>query len=145
MKLNDKVGMRIAKSTAKFAGCESRQIGAAILFGERIVSMGCNGAVTMPPCGECQRASSNSGDDLHLCQAIHAEVNAIAAAARFGVSTKGATMYMTCGVPCKDCLNAITAAGIIRIVCRDSDEYYDELSREMAKVSSIIIDTYVPK
>jgi dCMP deaminase len=46
----------------------------------------------------------------------HAERNAIYNAARIGVSTKGCTMYMTCGMPCADCARAIINAGIEKIV-----------------------------
>ena len=45
----------------------------------------------------------------------HAERNAIYNAARIGVSTKGCTMYLTCGIPCADCARAIINAGISRI------------------------------
>ena len=47
----------------------------------------------------------------------HAERNAIYNAARIGVSTKGCTMYLTCGIPCSDCARGIINAGIIRIFC----------------------------
>ena len=47
---------------------------------------------------------------------MHAEQNAIVNAARIGVSTKGCTMYMTCGMPCADCAKAIINAGIEKIV-----------------------------
>jgi dCMP deaminase len=46
----------------------------------------------------------------------HAERNAVYNAARIGVSTKGTTMYLTCGVPCADCARGIINAGIVRIV-----------------------------
>lgn len=49
----------------------------------------------------------------------HAERNAIYNAARIGVSTKGTTMYLTCGVPCADCTHGIINAGIVRIVLTD--------------------------
>ena len=45
----------------------------------------------------------------------HAERNAIYNAARIGVSTKGCTMYLTCGIPCADCARGIINAGITRI------------------------------
>ena len=45
----------------------------------------------------------------------HAERNAIYNAARIGVSTKGCTMYLTCGIPCADCARGIINAGIVRI------------------------------
>ena len=45
----------------------------------------------------------------------HAERNAIYNAARIGVSTNGAKMYMTCGIPCADCARGIINAGIKEI------------------------------
>jgi dCMP deaminase len=45
----------------------------------------------------------------------HAERNAIINAARIGVSTKGTTMYLTCGMPCCDCTRAIINAGISKV------------------------------
>ena len=47
----------------------------------------------------------------------HGERNAIYNAARIGVSTKGCTMYLSCGVPCSDCARGIINAGITRIFC----------------------------
>ena len=51
----------------------------------------------------------------------HAERNAIYNAARIGVSTKGSTMYLSCGVPCADCARAIINAGIVRIFVERND------------------------
>jgi dCMP deaminase len=45
----------------------------------------------------------------------HAEINSIINAARIGVSTKGTTMYLTCGMPCCDCTRAIINAGISKV------------------------------
>jgi dCMP deaminase len=47
----------------------------------------------------------------------HGERNAIYNAARIGVSTKGCTMYLSCGIPCSDCARGIINAGITRIFC----------------------------
>jgi len=47
----------------------------------------------------------------------HAERNAIYNAARIGVSTKGCTMYLSCGMVCSDCARGIINAGIVRIFC----------------------------
>lgn len=51
----------------------------------------------------------------------HAERNAIYNAARIGVSTKGCTMYLSCGIPCSDCARGIINAGIKRIFCERGD------------------------
>lgn len=48
----------------------------------------------------------------------HAETNAIINCARIGVSTKGAKMYMSCGMPCSDCARNIINAGIVEIWCK---------------------------
>lgn len=51
----------------------------------------------------------------------HAERNSIYNAARIGVSTKGCTMYLSCGIPCADCARGIINAGIVRIFCEKGD------------------------
>jgi len=51
----------------------------------------------------------------------HGERNAIYNAARIGVSTKGCTMYLSCGIPCSDCARGIINAGITRIFCERDD------------------------
>ena len=51
----------------------------------------------------------------------HAERNAIYNAARIGVSTKGCTMYLSCGIPCSDCTRGIINSGITRIFCERGD------------------------
>ncbi len=66
----------------------------------------------------------------------HAERNAIYNAARIGVSTKGCTMYLTCGIPCADCARGIINAGISRIfVTRaqgpSSQKWQDSSERSM--------------
>lgn len=47
----------------------------------------------------------------------HAERNSLYNAALIGVSTKGCTMYLTCGIPCSDCSRGIINSGIVKIVC----------------------------
>lgn len=51
----------------------------------------------------------------------HAERNAIYNAARIGVSTKGTTMYLSCGIPCADCARGIINSGITRIFVERGD------------------------
>ena len=64
----------------------------------------------------------------------HAERNAIYNAARIGVSTKGCTMYLTCGMVCADCARAIINAGIVRIFLKrgggaKSDKWLESAAR----------------
>jgi dCMP deaminase len=53
--------------------------------------------------------------DGHCVRTIHAETNAIIQAALHGVSTRGATCYVT-HLPCINCTKALINAGIHRIV-----------------------------
>ena len=53
--------------------------------------------------------------DGHCIRTIHAETNAIIQAALHGVSTKGATCYVT-HLPCINCTKALINAGIVRLV-----------------------------
>ena len=64
----------------------------------------------------------------------HAERNAIYNAARIGVSTKGCTMYLTCGMVCSDCARAIINAGISKIFLKrgggaKSDKWIESAER----------------
>jgi deoxycytidylate deaminase len=138
----DDIGMSCAIAMSKYARCKSRQIGAVLMYHGTIIGMGCNGAIVRHPCEECPRRDLESGSGLENCQAIHAEVAAICDAAKSGQQTYGATMYVTCGVPCKDCFSAIQAAGITRIVCKDRHIFYDAISRKFVTNSTIRIDTY---
>ena len=79
----------------------------------------------------------------------HAERNAIYNAARIGVSTKGCTMYLTCGIPCADCARGIINAGISRIfVTRaqgpTSQKWQDsaERSLEMFEEAGVSVQWY---
>ena len=80
----------------------------------------------------------------------HAERNAIYNAARIGVSTKGTTMYLTCGIPCADCCRGIINAGITKIVCEVGEagakgskwEESGKRSLEMFKEADVTIEYY---
>jgi dCMP deaminase len=82
-----------------------------------------------------------SGEGLDICIAGHAERNALINAARNGVSVKGATIYMDCPIPCKECLIEIINAGIEEIVVSSMD-FYDETSKYLLGESKIKLRTY---
>jgi|TARA_R110000744_G_scaffold365261_2_gene474063 dCMP deaminase len=70
----------------------------------------------------------------------HAERNAIYNAARIGVSTKGCTMYLTCGIPCADCCRGIINSGIVRIFCERSSGPNSPMWKEHAERSWEMFD-----
>lgn len=143
----DKYFLHIAEMVRRQSKCYSRQIGVVLVRDKSIISTGYNGPPRgIPHCekrnpGEhrvCPRSlyGHTSGQGLYLCVAAHAELNAISNAARVGVCTKGATLYCTCGIPCKNCIGALINAGIEEIVCT-SEEYYDKLSPWLLEYSGI--------
>jgi dCMP deaminase len=97
---------------------ERTQIG-AVIVGEdnEIVSTGYNSF----PRGISDDISERQERPEKYFWFEHAERNAIYNAARIGVSTKGTTMYLTCGMPCADCCRGIINAGITTIVCEVGD------------------------
>lgn len=84
---------------------------------------------------------------------VHAEMNALAYAAKCGQATDGATAYVTMP-PCKRCFGVLLAAGIGRIVTtRDIQEPIGSIAKEQ-KVELVVMDAtaateriskYIPK
>lgn len=153
----------IALKVAERSACLSIKIGAILVMDKVVVCEGYNGPSRgVPHCGkerlksddvmrhlienntdpvfgtdeDCprRRLGFSSGTGLNLCPAAHAEANCIANAARLGIKTKGTTMYVTCGVPCKNCLALIRNAGILEVVVTEEDHYYDTLSKFLVQV-----------
>ena len=152
--------LSIAEAVAKRSKCLSRQIGAVIVKNDAIISTGFNGPPRgIPHCGKerlkvdstltviksdrCPRKvlGFNSSEGLEYCPATHAEANAIVQAAKSGVSTDRATMYLTCGVPCKSCLGLIINSGIDTVYCTSKD-LYDDISKYIAEYSGIMFRSY---
>ena len=97
---------------------ENTQIGAVIVGKDKeIVSTGYNSF----PRGIDDNKSERQERPEKYYWFEHGERNAIYNAARIGVSTKGSTMYLSCGVPCADCTRAIINAGITRIFVERND------------------------
>ena len=97
---------------------ESTQIGAVIVGKDKeIVSTGYNSF----PRGIKDNFKERQERPEKYYWFEHAERNAIYNAARIGVSTKGCTMYLSCGIPCADCARGIINAGITRIFCERQD------------------------
>jgi len=164
----DNYFMRIAKEVSSNSKCLSRKIGAVLVKDKAIISTGYNGpARGVSHCGErgrwfydrlngisrslatgpdhklmsCPRRVFGypSGKGLHLCQAGHAERNALIQAARNGISTLGTTLYCYCGQVCKDCAIEIVNAGVSTLVFLKFDKNYDDYSEHILNESGIEI------
>lgn len=92
---------------AEDSTCNRLKVGAVIVRKGRIISSGYNGAPShLPHCGpEC------APDGPPCKRAVHAEANAIAFAARYGVATEGAALIST-DSPCLECARLAINAGI---------------------------------
>lgn len=91
--------------------CDRAHVGAIIAREGRPLSVGYNGtAPGMKHCVHKRRPNM----EPPCTQAIHAELNAIAWAARNGVRTEGAAIYCT-HQPCVACGQAIVSAGIVEV------------------------------
>ncbi len=131
--------LNIAIQVAKNSKCKSRQIGAVLVRDKSIIATGYNGpARGVPACWECARSDRKS---LKNCPAAHAESNCIANAARMGVCTMDSVMFVTCEIPCKDCLSILINAGIC-LVYTTSDKFYDATASYIHSCELIRTITY---
>ena len=115
--------MLIAKLVSTRSTCNSRPTGAVLVKDKQILATGYNGSMPgAPHCSDqvmpdgspyCHRRALNIADvdKYNYCRASHAEANAIAQAARYGVAIKGATLYVTLQ-PCFVCLKLLATAQI---------------------------------
>lgn len=129
----------IAQTVAERSTCMRRMFGAIIVKDDVIVSTGYNGAPRgRQNCNEinfCIREKLNipRGERYEMCRSVHAEANAIIAAARERML--GATLYMVCVSPkdnsvlsgtssCMMCKRLVINAGISQVIVRDSAEEF---------------------
>lgn len=109
----DEQMMLHALVTSLRSTCGRKAVGAIIAKEGRIISSGYAGPPAgFPHCTEaCKVASSANGG----CQrTVHAEQNAVAYAARHGISTEGAVLYCT-DSPCLPCAKQLINTGLIGV------------------------------
>ncbi len=112
--------MNIAKMVAERSTCNRAKIGAVIVKDRSIISTGYNGAPAgLPHCTDVgcliYTSINPDGEEEQNCfRTIHAEINAIAQAAKHGVSIDGADIYITAS-PCYHCLKVLINVGIKNI------------------------------
>ena len=116
--------MSVAHLISRRATCTRGHIGAVIVRENSILSTGYNGAPSgLPHCNDsnCRIYRSIHPDgavEENCVNTIHAEINAIAQAAKHGVSIKDSEIYITAS-PCIHCLKVLINVGIKTI-------YYDK-------------------
>lgn len=153
------VFMEIAESLAKLGTCPRKAVGAVIVRDGRCISWGYNGAPKgLPHCednnhGWVLKSHDAVKDDLGTSRqdvreayeaemleemgcrnATHAEANALAFAAKQGISTDRGELFVTVA-PCDVCSKLLIAAGIRRVYYRE--EYRDPAGIELLRLASI--------
>lgn len=115
----DEYFLMIAKLAATRSTCIAFPVGAVIVRDKQIVATGYNGSPSgSAHCttqGYCYPGlDSCDASKTMPSRAVHAEANAIAQAAKHGVATEGAKIYVTLE-PCLSCLKLVISAGIHEI------------------------------
>lgn len=159
----DDMFIKICGIVSQRSTCLRSQVGALIVRDGRIVSMGYNGPVSgMPACiysippEGMKEVSTVRGDTLgweleldqdkirsRMCmgpgctRSLHAETNAIAFAAKAGVSVDGCTMYCSMS-PCINCAKVIVNSGIKELKYLRS--YRDESGLKLLREAGIKVE-----
>lgn len=120
----DEYFMGFALTASRRGTCDRKRVGAVIVIDRQVVATGYNGSIAgMPHCDDV-------GHDMvggHCVRTIHAEMNALAQAAKHGVAVDGGRIYTTAS-PCWDCFRVLVNAGILRFVYLE--DYRSEESRD---------------
>lgn len=141
---------KIVQIVAQRSTCLRSQVGALIVKDGRIISMGYNGPVSgMPACtkpdlfqlvllqnGILQPVGTEC-EGPNCTRSLHAETNAIAFAARAGVSVEGCTMYCSMS-PCINCAKVIVNSGIKCL--KYLEEYRDRSGLKLLERSNIQVE-----
>lgn len=123
--------MKIALQVATRSTCDRKHIGAVIVRDRNILSTGYNGSIRgLPHCDDVDHMMEND----HCVRTVHAESNAIAQAAKNGVSLNGAEIYITAS-PCWTCFKLLANAGIMKI--HFGEFYRDDRIFDAAKLANI--------
>jgi len=129
----DESYMETAEAFAAKSQCPRTQVGCALVLASGIVSPGLNG---MASGGANQWEFSPDGNP----EVVHAELNSLGKCLEQGLSTKGATMYVTLS-PCLECAKLLVRGGIRRVVYRD--EYRNISGLEYLRKYNVEVEKYV--
>jgi len=133
----DEYFMAIARVVATRSTCDRKHVGAVIVRDKMILATGYNGSMRgIEHCDDVGHLMQ----DGHCVRTVHAEANAIVQAARNGIRTGEASIYVTAS-PCFSCFKLIANAGIARIVF--GEFYRDERIFSFSEQLGILL-THLP-
>ncbi|MFA5134463.1 MAG: cytidine/deoxycytidylate deaminase family protein [Patescibacteria group bacterium] len=140
----DEYFMEVTRTVAKRATCDRGRSGCVIVKDKRILCTGYVGSpIGIEHCDdvghEMQENYNEKGEkSVHCIRTSHAEQNALAQAARFGIAIDGGTLYCKME-PCYICAKMIINAGIRRVVA-EKRYHAAERSREVFRKAGVELE-----
>lgn len=139
--------LQIAGAYARnYSGCTKVSVGSCIVKNGVIIALGANRACPntcrTQSCLRVEKYGNNSKEHRNPddCRAIHSEADAIARAARDGISTAGATLYVT-RYPCEACARLIVMAGI-KLVVYGRQQSISAMTKQIFEEAGVICINY---
>ena len=130
----DEYFLDIAFTVAERSTCDRAHVGAVLVRDKRILATGYNGSpMGLPHCDEVGHLIV----DGHCVRTLHAEQNAIIQSALHGISSEGATAYVT-HQPCLTCAKMLINAGVRRVVY--AGNYPDENSVQFLAEANVALE-----
>jgi dCMP deaminase len=140
----DEYFMELADTASKRATCDRGRSGCVVVRDKQVLVTGYVGSpIGMEHCDDVghlmKKVTHDDGTVTEHCmRTVHAEQNALAQAARRGVSLEGSTIYCRM-TPCRTCAMLIINSGIKRVVCEQKYHAGGE-SVDMFKQSGIELE-----
>jgi dCMP deaminase len=127
--------MDIAYRVSQRSYAKRLKVGCVIEKDHSIVSFGWNGMpVGYDNC--CEHIDAN-GNEVTNVEVQHAELNAIGKAAKAGISTNNATLYITHS-PCIECAKIILVSGIKAVYFKEV--YRDDYGIDFLKTNGVYVE-----
>ncbi len=137
----DEYFIGICKAIRERATCDRGRNGVVIVKGKQILTTGYVGSPAgMPHCDEVGHIIKEVKHEdgrltKHCLRTTHAEINAIAQAAKTGIALNESTVY-TLLEPCLGCAKAIVNTGVKKVVCEK--KYHDAIeAKEVFKNAGV--------
>jgi dCMP deaminase len=135
----DETLLAVAYVMSQRGTCSRAQVGCVVALDGRVLATGYNGAPRgMTHCEHDELTHDDYGPNEPTCAtAVHAEANAVAFAARNGVSLDGSTVFTTLS-PCVVCAQLLVNVGTERVVC--AKLYRDPSGVELLVRAGVVVD-----
>ena len=134
----------IMEAVGKRVTCDRGESACVIVKDKRILATGYAGSPA--GCAHCDDVGhemhtvtlEDGTESRHCIRTAHAEQNAIAHAAKVGVSLDGSTLYSNMA-PCYTCAKMIINAGVARVVAKN-DYHASSRGKEIFKEAGVVFE-----